>query len=330
MTATVTQIDRDAGRDPRIEAWLNDHHVQWEWDPAIPLDRIDMRRSLNNQARPGEALLEDNVELCIKGFLDGNTLPPIVVRRTTPKAKLTVTDGNHRTTAALDPRVAYTSLPGYIYTAADETALVMSYTCNMTHGAQLTRQQRIVQAVHLVETGMPVTRAARLMGVDEVGVSNQRTLNRAATRAATLKVTGFNDLPQGQRLALAVGFAGDDDLFTAATALVRDAAMTATECKELIRIVKAPTTAAGRLEVIDQQREALRVKVQKNYGGKTTASRPRRQSEHDRLMITLASIQSIRPVDVDESAPGPNARKRLRVELKKATAHMIAIDKAVS
>lgn len=102
-TATVHQIDPDARRDQRIESWLSVHHVDWTWHPDLELDTIDIRRSLANQARPGEALLPDTVELYVAGYRNGDLFPPIVVRKTSRQAKkLVVIDGNHRTNSAIE------------------------------------------------------------------------------------------------------------------------------------------------------------------------------------------------------------------------------------
>jgi len=323
----TTSTLADIGRDPRVEAWLDAAGVTWIYEPMLELDRIDMKRSLQNQARPGEALIEDNVELCIKGFLDHAVMPPIVCRRTSARAKLVITDGNHRATAAHDPRVALSALPGYIWEGTDEVALVLAYTANLTHGAQLSRPQRILQAVHLVEAGMSARDAARQMGVDEVGVSNQRLLNRAAARATSMKVTKWDEIPQGQRLDLAR--LDDDAVFKEAAVMVAETGLTATDTKDLIRRVKGAKSETARLEVIADERDVRRKDIQQRFGGKISAGRGKRQTEFDRLRIVLASLQSIDTVDVDESAPGPDARKRLRADLKVATSKLIEIDKAV-
>ena len=325
-SATVTPINADAGRDTRIEQWLDQHGVTYQYEPAFDLALVDMKRSLNNQARPGEALLEDTVELYVQGYKNGDQFPPIVVRRTSPRAKMVVViDGNHRTRSAGIAGVGHH--PAYVIECADEVALMLSYAANLKNGAQLPRQQRVILAVHLVETGMTGQDAARQMGVHPSEVSNQRTINKATARATKLKVTGWDQLPQGTRLELAR--LDDEEVFRQAATLVADTGMAAPATKDLVRKIKAKPSENARLELIGTERDVRRKDIQKRFGGKISAGRGKRQTEFDRLRIVLASLQSIDTVDVDESAPGPDARKRLRADLKVATSKLIDIDKAV-
>src|SRR5579883_2572212 len=38
-------------RDPRVERFLDQRHVPWRYEPAIPLDEFDIEGGLRNQAR---------------------------------------------------------------------------------------------------------------------------------------------------------------------------------------------------------------------------------------------------------------------------------------
>lgn len=324
-TATVTPITPPAG-DPRIEAWLDAHAVTWTFEPQLPLATVDMKRSLQNQARPGEALIDDTVDLYVQGYRNGDQFPPLVVRRASARAKsVVVIDGNHRSTSAT--KAGLTKHAAYVIECADEVALLLSYDANLKNGAQLPRAQRIALAVHLVETGMTGQDAAKQMGVAPSEVSNQRTLNKAAVRATKLKVTGWDQIPQGTRLELAR--LDDEEVFRQAAALVGDTGMAAPATKDLVRKIKGKPSEAARLELIAGERDVRRKDIQKRFGGKISAGRGKRQTEFDRLRIVLASLQSINIVDVDESAPGPDARKKLRADLKTATSKLIDIDKAV-
>lgn len=305
-TATVHQIDPDARRDQRIESWLSVHHVDWTWHPDLELDTIDIRRSLANQARPGEALLPDTVELYVAGYRNGDLFPPIVVRKTSRQAKkLVVIDGNHRTNSAIE--AGLTTHPAYVVVCADEAAMVLSYDANLKNGAQLPKAQRVALAVHLVETGMEARVAARQMTVSEVEISNARTLNRAALRARDNDVAGWDQIPQGHRLDLAR--IPSDPVFAATAQLVQKAGLQGGDVKDLVRRVKAARSDDAALVLIGSEIEARQADIQKRYGGVAKSTRRRRETEFDRFNAALGVLENVNPVDVDESAPGAEARR---------------------
>lgn len=142
-----------------------------------------------------------------------------------------------------------------------------------------------------------------------------------------LKVTGWEQIPQGQRLELAK--LDDEEVFKGAAALVGDSGLTAGDTKDLVRKIKAKPSEKARLDLISTERETRRKDIQQRFGGKISAGRGKRQTEFDRLRIVLASLQSINPVQVDESAPGATAREAMRKELQAAGRKIIALDKAV-
>lgn len=329
MSATPVTYTVDHSRqDARIEAWLDAHHVDWTFNPELPLDQIDIRRSLANQARPGEALLPDTVELYTAGYRKGDLFPPIVARRTSRQAKkLVVIDGNHRTNSAVDAGV--TTHPAYVITCEDETAMVLMYDANLKNGAQLPKAQRIALAVHLVETGMEGKVAARQMAVAESEISNARTLNRAALRARDNGVAGWDQIPQGHRLDLAR--IGSDPVFAATAQLVQKAGLQGGDVKDLVRRVKAARSDDAALVLIGGEIEARQADIQKRHGGVSKSNRRRRVTEWDRFTDALTVLENVNAVDVDESAPTAEARRDgvKRIERLVKNGNLTAVHKAL-
>jgi len=49
-------------KDPRVEQWLTREEVDWHWEKAIPLSRVDLEASLKNQARLRVSLIPEHVD----------------------------------------------------------------------------------------------------------------------------------------------------------------------------------------------------------------------------------------------------------------------------
>jgi len=91
------------------------------------------------------------VDLYATAYTDHKPFPPIIVRKFGRTKKLVALDGNHRRTAAAN--AGHTTHPALIVDCTDEAALTIMIEGNMANGLQLPKQQRIAQAVHLVELG---------------------------------------------------------------------------------------------------------------------------------------------------------------------------------
>lgn len=322
-TATVTSITPDPPRLDELQAWLDTLHIKWRYDPALPLDKIDDKKSLANQARVDEPLVEDTVELYEAAYRDGTAFPPIIVREF-PRAKKTVAlDGNHRRTGA--HRAGHTTHPALIVDCTDEAALTIMLEGNMTNGLQLPKPQRIAQAVHLVELGWTGSDAAKRLGVHGAEVSNARTVARAGVRAAGLDVAAFDRLPQGTRLQLAR--IGSDPVFAETAKLIVATGMTGQDTAELVRRVKAAKSDAAALTLIGSELEDRRDAIQKRHG--VSAGRKPKRTEYGRAVDATYSVLAIDPDDVAASCPSPDAGKRLKERCRDAAEVLMAIAKAV-
>jgi ParB-like chromosome segregation protein Spo0J len=324
-TATITKPVDVAG-DPKIEAWLTELHVEFTFEPALELSLIDMRKSLANQARVDEPLIKDVVEMYELAYRDGAQFPPIICRRTSARARLYNLDGNHRASAAIAAGVK--THPAYVVECADEAALAIMYEGNLRNGAQLPRAQRVAQAAHLVATGMDQLAAAKTLRVAPSEVSNYRKVQRTSQRCHELGVPQYDAFPMSVRLELAK--LDSDPRLAEATKLVKDAGLAGDDVRKLVDRVRKAGSDDKALELLGSTREERRHEIQKNYGGKATTRRARRTTEFDLVSQACMTIKVVQPADVDESAPTPEARRRMR-ELLKATAQAcMAIDKALA
>lgn len=322
-TATVTSITPDPPRLNELQDWLDSLHVKWRYDPALPLDQIDDKKSLANQARVDEPLVEDTVELYEGAYREGKAFPPILVRETKRAAKVVALDGNHRRTGA--GRAGLTTHPALIVDCTDEAALTIMLEGNMTNGLQLPKPQRIAQAVHLVELGFTGKDAAKRLGVAESEVSNARTVARAGVRAAGLDVAAFDQLPQGARLQLAR--IGSDPVFAETAKLIIATGMTGQDTVELVRRVKAAKSDADALTLIGSELEDRRADIQRRHGVST--GRKKRATEYSRALDATFAVLALTADDVAASAPNPDAAKRLKERCRDCAEVLMAVAKAL-
>lgn len=322
MTVTEPKIAAD-GRDPRIEAWLDDHHVTWTFEPALPLASIDVAKSLANQARIDEPLIEDVVDQYTAAYRRGDRFPPLLARRSSKRAtKVTLLGGNHRNAAA--SKAGRKKHPAYIVECEPETAIALTYEDNSRHGFPPSRTERLAQAVHLIDSGWTQEAAAAAVGVASSEVSNARSVITATRRARELKVADFPKLPSTTKTHLSR--LQSDPVFAAASQLAVDGRLTAPETKELCDRVKRAGSDEKALAVIGLEIEARRDEIQATAGGR---ARKAAATGFGRLNNGLSAVLDAKPADVARSAPSPDAKKRIRERCKQAARHLMEIDKAL-
>ena len=261
------------------------------------------------------------VDLYATAYTDHKPFPPIIVRKFGRTKKLVALDGNHRRTAAAN--AGHTTHPALIVECTDEAALTIMLEGNMANGLQLPKQQRIAQAVHLVEIGYTARDAARRLGVHEVEISTARTISRAGIRAAALNVTQFDQLPQGHRLDLAR--IASDPVFAETAKLIVATGMKGGPAAELVRKVKAARSDQVALELIGLELETQRDTIQRRHGVSTKTQF--RKTEYGRAVTATMNIIGLDPEDVAASCPNQDAARRFQSQLRQAAQTLMDIAK---
>lgn len=332
MTTTTAVLEPptehavEPGRDPRLEALLERHHVDWEFDPAYPLDQIDVKRSLANQARADtEPLLEETVELYTHHYRQGAVFPGILLRRTSPRAKKAYAlGGNHRHTAAV--AAGLTTHPAYVVVCTDEAATSLMYEDNMANGAQLPKKQRLAIAAYLCNIGYTQERAAREMGVTQAEVSNYRKLHDTNQRAVAAKVAGFVDLPQGLRVEL--GRIQSDPVFAETARLMVATQMPGTDATKVIKAVKAARSDEAALQFIGSEFETRRDDVQRARAG-AKAGKYRKATAYGTLNSALTDLAGLTSREIVASLPPSANKAQLRERLRAGASLLFETAKAV-
>lgn len=190
MTTTDVNAQR-AARNGALEEWLDGHDIGWRFEPAFPLDDVDVAASVLHQART-EMLDETVVERYAADMARGDVFPAILVLEHGKRSLLA--GGNHRVAGARS--AGRSTLPAYVLgDVADDVLLELTIEDNRRHGLPLTESERLRVLVRLVNLGgRTQTEAAAICGVSQVRASRALALDRADSRARRLDVEGWTGL----------------------------------------------------------------------------------------------------------------------------------------
>lgn len=319
MTVTETTA---AGRDAALEAWLDELHVECTFEPSLPLELVDVKASLRNQARIGEPLIGEVVDRYRADMERGDQFPPLLARRPSARSKkLVLLGGNHRHAAAVAAK--RTTHPAYIVQCEPETGTLLCYGDNRRHGMPPSRAERIRQAVHLVAMGWTGQDAAAAVGVQGSEVSTARKVEEGRLRAERLEVPGWGALPASTRVELAR--IDLDGPFTEAVKLVTAARLSATDTTKLCQQIRSAGSESEALRRIGAELEERRQDIQKSVGGR---ARPQR-THFGALNGMIDTAMDLDAGKIRASAPDQVALKRARERLWKAAMHLADVHKAL-
>jgi ParB-like chromosome segregation protein Spo0J len=308
-------------RRPDVEAWLTERAVDWKFEPDFPLERIDQKLSLANQARL-EPLDHEVVDRYASDMKRGDKFPPLLVLDPGGKGKKRLLGGNHRLFAH---RIAgHETAPVYLVKAEPEMAMRLTYEDNRRHGLPPSDMERIVQAIQLTETGWTLEAASACVGVSAARVSQERTMVKAARRAKALGVDeqAFKSLQKWSRYHL--GRLRSDPVFIEAANLVIKAKLGTEEVKAFVTRLMEAKSDNDAMQMIGIEEEGLQNRIQKSGGGKIRGKRTPRGV----LLTAMRDIRNRDPEAIVSSTPN-EARPGLRKEVDAAIEHLVAVRKAL-
>lgn len=236
-----------AGRATSIEVeeWLQRKGVQYAPPSLIPMGYIDEKRSRANQARR-TAIVDDSVDRFAVRMRADESFPPIVTY--VSGGKLIIIDGNNRQAAAR--KAGKDSIFGIVIADDTPSELIQLLTveANAHHGVTPELAWRLQQAFHLCSLGFSDTHAAEAAAVTVNDIRKARQIQEADQRARSLKIEGFQGLPQTMKTLLVV--LKDEAVFYQAAKTAIDTGMTGEEVRDMVRIVKTLPSEGARIEHI--------------------------------------------------------------------------------
>lgn len=319
-------------KDQQTADWLTSLGVPFDYVPDFELGAISEKMSLQNQARL-EPLNEETVDQYASAYrLPGSLdkFPALIVRKM-PRAYVTLS-GNHRRTGA--SRAGKKKHSAFVIKCADEVALRITYEDNMRNGLPPTRDERVRQAIHMMEAvEMSQSDAARMFGLTQTTISKALQSIASQRRAADLKLSSSSFQALSAATQSELQRIQSDPVFyeTAKLAMFAEPTIKATGMKAVINAVLAARSEASALKVVAAEMERLIPDIQKN-AGRTNRTRGRggeRRSAVSSLVNYLVQINQIRPSQVQGAIMNQAQAKNVRKELDATISHLQSIRKAV-
>lgn len=289
----VPRRNKTAGVRADIEKWLSDHGVEWEYWPEFPIEEIDVEKSLHNQARMFEPLDPTVVAQYAEAFKRGDPFPGVVVAKTNQRQRGVLVDGNHR----LNGMVAAggNDIDAYVITKARPAVIVqLTFESNVRHGKPTSHEERVNQAVWLVDNGAKREQAAASLNI-KVADINRAWQRIAADRRADevgLNRRDWEAVAAGHRVRLTQ--VATDEGFRAAANLAFRAVLTQEELVELIRDINSTKSAAKQVAVVKQWEITFSDRIQAAGGGTVRGPHGRgRRTPKQALGMALGSISAL-------------------------------------
>ncbi len=289
-----------SGRSERVERKLDEYGAKWTYREKVPVTEFDVQAGLRNQARMGKPLRDDVVTRYREGMKAGQKFPAVVACRKKGGDRLLVSaDGNHRIVVAqelgktldvyeLDPETPTTTL------------MRLTYALNADHGLPTSDEDRIQQALHLIEIGLSARDAAHELVLPVTRVEAERRKADANARVVEMGVNirDWEALQPAKRVALST--ITTDEGLAGAIKLARQAGLSMegdNGIKDLVRDMNKSRSVAKQNEVLRTYRE-IHQDVIANGGAalrKTTGKR-----ESSPRSILARSIGTLRTLPAPE------------------------------
>jgi hypothetical protein len=255
--------------DSKIEHFLQQHGVKYAPKAMIPIELIDEKASLTNQARD-VPLVPDAVDRYSASLRRGDYLPPILVIPHGNRVK--IVDGNNR--YAAHKRVGNRYVPGFVIApdTSSEVVQLLTVAANRDNAESVPLRWRKIQAAGLIGIGYSQEQACEAAGIKSTQLTEFLALNRADARAKQHRVTHFSTkLAETTRTAL--GRIPLDAVFFQAARVAVEYEIDADTAKRVLREVKALSSENEQVAYVTQFAEEQR-KARAAAGG-NGAKRPR-------------------------------------------------------
>jgi len=263
----ATRRAREDRRDPRIEKWLDSNGVPFSFhEEPIPMTDIDLERSLQNQARYKE-LDHGKVVQYAEAMVNGDQFPPIILNRTSARAKYLNVDGNHRINAAAHNEYDAWDYGWYEINVKAQMFTLLAMQANTKHGLPTDNDERARQAVYMIDNGSTVGQAAAALSVPVRDVERrlQKVKQERRVAEAGISMSIWEKIANPSKTKLATIFTNEG--FSAATELTHKAALTISEVGEMVAAVNATRTGSTQRKIVADFASMYSERIQATGGG---------------------------------------------------------------
>jgi hypothetical protein len=258
---------------------LNAYNFQYVL-ATLKIADIDRKQSELNQARISKPIDEDQVVMYAEAMERGDKFPPIVVYQ--QGSTYIVMDGNHRVAAA-DMTKDETTIQAYVVKdPAAAQVQAFTYEANTKHGLPTSLQDRLRQAIHLINRGShTAVQAARQLGIPLNTLRSALDQYQADKRFEALGVKKFQSLTSTAKRRL--DSIHSDPVLRASAELVLDAGIGSEDVTRIVRDVNALRSEREQLAYISKERESRAGIIKATAGGRMPVPQP---------LVTLARMTS--------------------------------------
>jgi len=305
-----------------IEQWLDSHGATYDLR-TIKSEQVDRAASHRNQARIAEPVNEETAVLYGAAMEQGDLFPPIVVSLGRD-GKAVVIDGNHRV-AGYDLTGAKSFEAYVLSNLTDAQRSVLTFEANTKHGLPTSLQERLRQAIHLVELGTTHKEAARMLGLPLARVANAVNRNDVDRRLQSLGVERWDRLPATARARLYA--IRSDKVLKAIVDLAVSTKMPGTEIDKLVVRVNAASRGDDekQMAVVEAEKSTKVEEIKATAGGRVGWSR-----QALALNSILSRTVRLDPYAIGHDSIGEDMRKRLQVRTIEAMNRLSKVAEALA
>jgi len=241
-------------RNPIRETWIESWEATDYQYGYIPIDKIDLDKSLANQARMVQPLIPETLKKYTEAMENNNEFPAITVYLSDNKGKYVIIDGNHRVHAAL--AVDRKKIDAYILDVNDAYLIeMMTRSANVQVGQPPSYDDLKEQAKY----------AVRVLGASREEAARRFNINRTTLDTALRVDEVDQDLTE---LGCEPGLLSethrdilnrvrdDHSVLRGAFNLACDAELTTPELREVVHNIKTGTSESERLSLLDDCRQS--------------------------------------------------------------------------
>lgn len=281
----------DPHRRQEVEDWLDHHGVTWEYDPGFEVAKIDLEKSLQNQARIYSKLDAERVGQYSEAILRDDPFPAVVMHRQSARV-FKIIDGNHRTHAYI--AAEQETLPAYVVTKSrPQTVVQLTFEANVRHGLPTSQEERLHQAMWLCNNGASREAAAAAVNIKVAEITRAWGRLKADERADDVGIlrTQWDSLSQSAKTRLAN--ISTDEGFKDAASLAYRANLGAEEVFDLVTQCNAVRSSTRQQAIVKNFTTQMADRIQEAGGGVTTSSSHRPRTAKQTFNMALGQLSAL-------------------------------------
>ena len=181
LSEDMGPIEHPAKRPDVENELVNRYHVNFSFEPAVKPSAFDFEKSQHNQAR-FNPIDQATVDIYTEAVRRGDIFPAVLAFRPQSRARFVMIDGNHRLAAhiAADKPLAMYEIDR---DTDRRTIALLTFAMNTRHGKPTSEDERVFQAIYLVDNGASAGAAAAAVNIPVRILKKAITNGKANQRA---------------------------------------------------------------------------------------------------------------------------------------------------